>query len=385
MEMKRTRERYAIAGILSALFVLSGFTLVLMLPITSPVIVVMGSSSAEREAVGVLQDELPSSIVVAYGDIQFALLKHRCVGAMIVVGHGDGEGFRYNNREISGDTLLTELLATPSQGVYLLSCSSAAIAKNDDSGRTFGFSHPVDASLAAAEIAIRVNIAYGLIGAAIDGLGRFSSILQSKLSGESPISALMPIDEGGGGGSGGGTTPPAPQPYFSSAELFNCAVIFLVGCGFALVGVGISAVTHKLATAIGGRLAALSTSSGILAQLYQFFKAVVPAGASSILTVVNAMFGGLFNLATLWAGTTVLAIGDWIASMDLVEWAIFLTLTALEVVLIILTLGAEVPIRLAAGIGIAAANSAIIAISDGMDTDGTPCQSFMQAVSQLLS
>jgi hypothetical protein len=126
----------------------------------------------------------------------------------------------------------------------------------------------------------------------------------------------------------------------------------------------------------------LSASSGILGQLYNFFTAIGPAGIGSLLALVNAIFGGFLSFASSWLSTSVEIVSSWIASMDIGEWAFALTLTALEVFVVILTCGAEALIRLEAGIAIAATNSAVIAISDYYDADGVPCQSLMEAVSQ---
>ena len=122
-----------------------------------------------------------------------------------------------------------------------------------------------------------------MVNSVMESFGKFIEVLNNKMSNEQNIMTLRPIDDGPPP-----PPPPPPQPYFSSSEMFNCAKIFALGCAFALVGIGISAATSKLAGAISSRLGAMSTSSGILGQLYGFFIAIGPAGIGSLMALVNS-------------------------------------------------------------------------------------------------
>jgi hypothetical protein len=369
------KQQLLVLGIISAI-ISTGFVVALAQPFSGSLIVMFGNSKAEKRAVSILSEGLPNSVIVGYDTIQCDFLEMKCIGSVILVGHGNEDGIYKGNTLVRTNTLINELSMTPAPKIYLVACNSRAVANQDVSRRTFGFPYAIDAELAALEIVIRVQASHNMASSAMQTYCTLLDVLNSKISNEQSIMPLMPIDDGGGG------PPSPPQPYLSTAEMFNCALIFAWGCVFALVGVGVSAATTKLGNAIGARLGSLSASSGILGQLYNFFTAIGPAGIGSLLALVNATFGGFLSFASSWLSTSVEIVSSWIASMDIGEWAFFLTLTALEVFVVILTCGAEALIRLEAGIAIAATNSAVIAISDYYDADGVPCQSLMEAVSQ---
>ena len=326
-------------------------------PFTGTLIVSFGHSQPEKAAIATLREELPDSAVVQYGSIDYAFYVSRCIGAVVLVGHGAKDGICTDGALIKSEQVADRISSMAAREIIVVSCYSKSIADLDKSGRTFGFSHPVDAELAALEASILVKIHSRMVPSAFESFDKFMNVLSQKMDDTSKIELLREINGGGGG------SPPPPPPYFSSDEIFNCALIFVLGCGFSIVGVAVSVAAGRLGSAIAARLGAMSTTSGILGQLYTVFRTIAPAGIGSLLTVVNAIYGGLSSMATVWLGTTLAAISDWIAAMDIVEWALFLLMVGIELVLAIMTAGAEPAIRLAAGIGIAAFNSAIIAIS----------------------
>lgn len=378
-EMEK-KYRLPVIGI-CLVFISTGFVVALSQPFDSPLVVVFGDSKAEDAALAILLDEMPNSLVVQYDSFAYDFFKMKSIGVAILIGHGNEAGIFQNGKLVQAQEIVAEISNTPARRIMITACNSKAIADLDESGRSFGFSHYVDAELAAFETAIRVQIFYNMRDAAWKTFEKFLDVLSTKFSDETSILPLMPI-EGGGGGGGGGTPPPTHS--LSGSELFNAAMVFALGCVFALVGIAISIATSKLGAAISSRLGSIGSSGGILSKIYNFFITIGPAGIGSLLALVNTLFGGILSLAGAWLTASVDIVASWIAAMDIVEWMIFLGLTGIEVILAILTAGAEPLARLQIGILVAIMNAALIAISDYNDYNDVPCQSVMQAASQLL-
>jgi len=108
-----------------------------------------------------------------------------------------------------------------------------------------------------------------------------------------------------------------------------------------------------------------------------------PAGVGSALALVTTMFGGLGQLASAWFSNSIQIVQLWISMMNPAEWAACIAITGLEVIIAIITAGAEPMVRLQAGIAAAVINTAVIAVSDYNDNNDVPCQSVMEAISQL--
>ncbi|MGQ4870992.1 MAG: hypothetical protein ACP6IT_04070 [Candidatus Thorarchaeota archaeon] len=353
-------------------------------PFEGPLIVVFGNSRAERAAVHTLTDERPGSTVVQFGSFIYTLLKTRCIGVVVFVAHGAADGIVYRGEHlVSFRSILSEISMMPAKQIMIAACGSGVVASMDRSGRVFGFQSLVDAELAAFAVAIRAQVFYRMYNLVSKTFDRFVDVLAEKLAYKD---AFLPLhfDDGTGGGGGGGGSPSLPTPThsLSSAELFNLAMIFALGCVFALVGLGISAAAGKLGSAISAKLSGAS-SSGLLSALYNFFVAVGPAGVGSALALVTTMFGGLGQLASAWFSNSIQIVQLWISMMNPAEWAALIAITGLEVIIAIITAGAEPMVRLQAGIAAAVINTAVIAVSDYNDNNDVPCQSVMEAISQL--
>jgi hypothetical protein len=111
---------------------------------------------------------------------------------------------------------------------------------------------------------------------------------------------------------------------------------------------------------------------------------VVTYGISSLGQGVTNIYGGYTQMVGDWLDITVNSIEEWTSNMSAGEWAIFIGICALELLVIILTAGSEAAVRLGVGIALAAATAAGVAIIDALDSDGTPTQSLLQAISNCL-
>ena len=345
-------------------------------PILNPLIICLGNSQSEQIAVDTLQAEIPGAMVVEYNSLPHALMKVRAYGPVVYVAHGTEEGLNARGAFVDSASVITEINVLCASSVFLLACESGAIAELDESGRTFGYKTQIDAELAAMDIAIRVALSFGNIEAALTTYDRFITLVGQKFTGQRPIIPLRIIGGGGGGGGSSG-------PSLSQAELINAAYIFGTGCFFAFIGIGIAAALGKIGGAIASRFSKLSQVSGPLGNLLSMLKSGAKSGISSLQGLINVIFGGIPAMAATWLGITVDALAIWISRMNIFEWAYFLTLTSLEVILLILTAGMSALIRLEAGIFIAAMNALVIAISDYHDSNDVPCQSVFEAASQL--
>jgi hypothetical protein len=382
----KKRELVQVLLICSVLFSVN-LVFVLSQPITSPVVVVFGSSAEEDKAVEILKNELTDVIVTKYHSVEFELVKQRCYGPMVVVAHGSGAGVRYGDVRLTAERLLPDVLSSPTPRLYLLACESGAIASEDISRRTFGFDYPIDAELAALTVAIYIQLSYGLVDSALNSFDRFSRVLDSKISGDSPIQPLMPIEGGGGAPR---PPPPPPSPVFSYQEQFNIASLFLSGCVWAVVGVAVGVVLGKLASVASSKVGQVGLSSTRFKPVIDFFKAhaasIARAGSNGgavALRTLSLFFGSLGQLATTWIGLVIETLFDLIAALDAFEWALFIMILGMELLVVIISAGMEAIVRLEAGLVICVFNCAVIAYVDISDSNSVPCTSLVDAIGQL--
>ncbi|MHA1636788.1 MAG: hypothetical protein ACTSUO_07305 [Candidatus Thorarchaeota archaeon] len=371
-------NRYQMA-VLSICLILAttGFIGAYSTPVANTIIVTFGQTPAETAAVDILQDEFPDAIDVEFGGLDYNLLKMRTYGPMIFVGHGSDQGIENGNKIVSVDQMECELKTCASPKIIILACDSEIIAAQDESGRTFGFSSVIDAELAALETAIRINIFQGDVDEAFAIFERYVDVAMLKISGSSNIIPLaFVMDPGDGGGT--------PGPYFSDAELWSAIKNFVIGCVFALIGFGISVGMDKLSASISSSVCYYTVGPTQTSKMKLVFNFIKDYGIPTIGTAVDNIYGGWGEMAQAWLGITVDAISDWTSSMSVGEWAIFIGITALQILIVILTAGSSAAVQLAVGIGFAAISAGTIAIADALDPDGTPCQTVLQAISSFI-
>ncbi len=368
--------------VLSVCLVLAftGFIGALSAPVTNTIIVTFDKTQAETAAITVLQEEIPNAIVVEFDGLQYNSLKMRAIGPMIYVGHGSDQGIQDGRSIVSAERMSYEMQSCPSSKIIILACDSAEIAAQDKLGRAYGFGSVVDAELAALEAVIRLNVFQLHIDSAFEALERYLNVAEKKVSGERMLLPLVTVLDPG---DGGGTTPP-PSPYFSSAELWNAIRIFAIGAIFALVGFGISCAIDKLGDSIARKICYYTVGATQTSKISAVFSFIKSAGIGAIGQAVTNVYGGYLNMAKAWLNIVVDTLDDWIDSLSVGEWAIFIGICALELVVIILTAGAEAETRLYVGIGLAAVTAGTIAIADALDSDSTPCQSLLQACGTFL-
>ncbi len=381
---KKLYNRYQMI-VLSVCLVLAttGYIGAFSTPVANTIIVSFDNTKAESAAIDVLRAEIPNAIVVDFGGLQYNSLKMRSIGPMVFVGHGNDLGMQDDNGLVTKEQISREIETCTSPRIMLLACESKSIAVQDETGRTFGFGTVVDAELAALEVAIRISVGQMKIDSAVSMLERFLNLASSKVSGEEeilplPLVVVDPID------GGGGTTPPPPSPVFSSEELWNAIRIFVLGAVFALIGFGITAAINKLGDSIARSVCYYTVGATQTTKIQAVFNFIKAAGISAIGQAVTNVYGGYLNMAKAWLHITVDTLSDWIDSLSVGEWAIFIGICALELVVIILTAGAEAETRLYVGIGLAAVTAGTIAIADALDSDTVPCKTVIQACGTFL-
>jgi hypothetical protein len=363
-------------------FASTSFIGALSTPLANTIIVSFGHTEAETAAIDILHEEIPNAINVDFGGFQYNLLKMRAIGPVIYVGHGNTQGIQNGKTVVSAERMACEVKSCASSEIFIIACNSENIAAHDKSGRVHGFSNFIDAELAALETVIRISVSQRDISTAFRVFDRFMNVAQNKISGNSEVLALpLVLDPGTGGG---GSTPP-PGPYFSSAELWNAIKIFALGLVFALVGFGLSAAMDKCFASLDGIVSYLGIGPTATTKMQAVFSFVKTFGIAAMKTAVTNVYGGWSNMVGAWLQIAVNVLDDWTSNMSVGEWAIFIGICALEILVIILTAGSEAWVRLLAGIGIAAVTAGTIAIADALDSDGTPCKSLLQACNTYLT
>ncbi|MBD3406771.1 MAG: hypothetical protein GF411_11710 [Candidatus Lokiarchaeota archaeon] len=351
-----------------------GFVTAFATPIANPIVVTFQDTHAERAALDTFQGEISNAITVEYGSIQYNLMKMRSIGPMVFIGHGNDNGIEDKAGVVSAEQMQTEIQTTAAPQIFLLACDSDEIASMDKSGRTHGYNYMVDAELAAYDAVIRIKLFYGQIESAIDTFNTFREVLTSKFTGEREIlwmglSMLDPGDPTGGG---------TPEPVFSTREKLNAIRVFVLGCVFALIGFGIEVAKDKLIEAVTIECAGITMQSSKLVQVFNY---VNDYGIGTLGQAVNGIYGGWGDMATDWLDTSVNCLKTWTDRMTAGEWAAFIAIIALEIVVVILTAGSEAWVRLVAGIGFAALEAATIAICDAHDSNYYPASTLMDAIS----
>jgi hypothetical protein len=385
----KKRELFQVLLVCSVLFSVN-LVFVLSQPITSPVVVAFGSSAEEDRAIEILREELTGVVVTKYDSAEFQLLKQRSYGPMVMVAHGVGAGFESGGVDVPTSRIVSDIMSTPASAVYLLACESGAIAAEDLSGRAIGFDYPIDAELASLSVVVRIQLSYGQVDSAVSTFSRFIMVLDSKVSGECAILPLMPIEGGGGGGGGGSSPPPAPTPVFSYQEQQSLLAMFLGGCVMAVAGFAVGMIIGRVASASSATASRIGNRFPPFVTLVNWIKAQGPTitnaanyGARSILNGLTVFCGGVIQMATTWIGVTIETLLDAMSRMNVGEWALFLTVLGMELLVVIVTAGMEAIARLEAGLVIVAFNCAIVGWVDISDSNSVPCKSLIDAISQI--
>lgn len=342
-------------------------------PLANPLIVMFGNSAEETEAVKTLESNLQDSIVVEFGSLDYALAKMRCIGPIIYVGHGSGDAIAGNLASADSLRINAEIKSSIASTIYLLSCNSADISDSIDSTKVKGFNQAIDAHIGAGVIAVRVLLEFGLLDKAASAFSNLLEIAQLKISGAIPFLPLYMLDPGGGGSSSG--------PYLSIAERNNFLAVLIIGILIAVIGTAaIAAISSKFAS--GASSAAAAASSSVKSATKTIITKIATAGGTSISTIITAMFGGFLAFATAFGPTVKHAFDIAKNNMNVGEWIIFTGLVIGEILAVVLTGGQALWVRIAASAGVALVNAGIIGTTDYFDSDGTPCKSVMQAISQ---
>jgi hypothetical protein len=372
------KQKIAIITLITILLS-SNLVLILSQPFDHVMIVTFGNTGEERIALETLQSEIPDALVVSYGSLEYALMKTRCIGPVVFVGHGTENGILYGNALVKSSDIALDIENSLASHVYLLACGSDAIAKIEQSGRVTGFGPIVEAEVGALCISILITMKAGLLTSFSDPINRLFNLINDKISGVIPIFPLRIIGED----PPPSTPPPVSTMYFSDAEIWSAWYILALSLFWTAVGVGASVAIGKLTSSLTTTASRLS--GPIWDLIKQFFGTLGRYGAASASTAVNAAFGGLPQLFSYIGDITSGTLSLWISKMDIVEWSLFLLIVGMEMIVIILTAGCEWYVRLAVGWIFSIMNVALIAVKDSSDPDGIPCSSLLEAFSEWIS
>lgn len=89
-------------------------------PSLSPLVIMMGDSTAEKTVVGTIQNYHDDIKVVKYQSLEYAIEISRSIGQVFYIGHGSESGISTGAKETSYE----KLSEVPSRNVYFLSCNS---------------------------------------------------------------------------------------------------------------------------------------------------------------------------------------------------------------------------------------------------------------------
>ncbi|MHA1772274.1 MAG: hypothetical protein ACTSYL_00735 [Candidatus Thorarchaeota archaeon] len=377
-------KKYEITILLICLMVSStGFIGAFSQPIANDIIVTFGHTAAETKAVRTLVTNLDNPLIVEYGTIGYTMAKMRGVRSLILVGHGTDKGVAYHGRIINTKTIARDIGQSVAQNYYILACHSEKIASHTNLVNVVAFKGIVDAEIGALTVATVIRLRKGQIDLAFNVFDKLTSTLRAKYSGESTFMPLH-VDDGTGSGGGGGSSPPPPPTYngfFSEAEKNHFIAILLIGAAASIICTSaVYLLGKKFAPAAEEAVSEISatTKDKIVQVLIRVGKYSTPAN-----TAINTIFGSLFVLAMALSDAVSKCVSIAINNMNLAEWALFISLTALETLAIILSAGEALAVRIVVGITVAVANADIIGWADYMDSDGNPCGSVLEAISQL--
>jgi len=330
---------------------------------TGTIIVAFDGSTEERAAIKVLTEELDNTKVVQYGSFEYHLVKMRAINSIVFIGHGDENGIRNRGDIISSEEFGPQVQSCIARDVYVLSCFAGGLTEQADLDRSVTFSGVIDAEMGALAIAIRVLLSKGKIDRADSAFDRFVDVLEERI--ENPDTFL-------------------PLAYLSNAELYNFIATLAIG-----IVIGIISASAVFALSQHFAPAATEAAAVINITYRELFRSLLVAiainGASAASTFINSIFGGVYSMAIALETVVWNTVNIAINRMNFFEWLLFIALTALEVILIILTGGYGLVARIAAATLIATMNAAIIAIADYSDNNGTPCMSVLEAISQIFS
>ncbi|MFX1481831.1 MAG: hypothetical protein ACFFCP_01435 [Promethearchaeota archaeon] len=375
------REQMVVCAI-SILIVMTAFTVVLLQPMNATVVVTFGNSDAEYLAVSTLTQNIDNVAVVRYGTIEYNLAKLRCSESIIFVGHGSEDGISSKSGLVRDTSIAQDIRSTSASNIYVLACNSGGLADQEGLEGLISFRGFIDAELGALAIATRINLSRGLAKQADDTFNLLINVFTSKLFGRSPYLPLRIIDGGGGGGGGGGSSPPPTGHYLSAAELNNFIATLIISNIIALIcASAVYFLSAHFAAAASESVVIIDVSWRTLLKSLLIYIAIY--GATSAGAAINTIFGGVTNLAFALAAAVSNAVNIAISRMNPVEWLVFIGLTALEIIAIILTAGVALEARLAVAAVVATVNACIIGVADYSDSDGTPCMSLLEAISQL--
>ncbi|MFW9768254.1 MAG: hypothetical protein ACFFF9_16475 [Candidatus Thorarchaeota archaeon] len=352
------KKKQMVVVLFCIIFASTNFIAIFTQPIVSPVIVTFGNTRAEIASIEVLQTEYPDAITVQYGSLDYYLIKGRCFGPMVYVGHGTGDSIG----NADARQIILDIKTSPAPYTYLLSCGSNEIANIELSRNIVGFGQVIDADMGALVVALRIAVDFHMVEKVESIFDQFLEIARGKISGQIPI---------------------LPLAYFSNAERDHFLGALLLSIGIAILGpIVFSALAQRfsLAAAAAANTAATGVKAAIKRLVIYF---ATHGGVGSVMTGINILFGGVFAFATQLGPTFVTFINIAVNSMNIFEWMIWIALTAVEIAVIVLTATAALWIRIAASLGIALFNVGAIGWTDYWDANGTPCGSLLEAISQL--
>jgi hypothetical protein len=297
---------------------------------------------------------------------------------MVYVGHGTDDGIQYRSGFVSSVRLAVDLKSSAASSIYILACKSGGLTDKEELGRIVAFRGIVDAEIGALAVATRINLSKGLAQQAEATFALLIAAFESKLFQLTPFLPLRYDRGGGGGGSGGGTS----GPYLSSAEVNHFLAVLVISVAVAMLSA--YAIYH-----FSAHFAAGATQAVYLADLSwkalgrALLTAIAVNGATAASVAINTSFGGIGNMATLFAPVVANAVDIAVNRMNIIEWIFFIELIAIETLLIIISCGYGLAARVALAAVIAVVNAAVIGTADYYDSDGTPCGTVMEAISQI--